>query len=370
MQGASRPLFRRPRFVPDVYSLLALQVRTVLCSLHPPLTAVHALSSWFSPSPTFLTPPRSFHQMFTPPPSPLPQKEPPLDRSAPAAPPESPPSATAKRKTASRIRWSILAVPIVLVLITLTTRYISHPVAFDSFSALHLESHDSSQFDDWGLHKRHPSPATPHVARASDSPTPSVTSVPTIPDNPPIPTPFPQPFDTTLSKNFSTQACVNFYTNMTLSLPFRRCRPFGLLAEYSSQFIEVSAWAADLYSELTVPKAGTDQRDVTERHDLGHMQHGPGRRHLFRQHELVRILAQDSMCYRTLSTESIRGKYTRCPRSLFPLSSSWMSIKPRHKCLLLRTSGHAKERLRPLLLPGPIRSPDSQQHETKLLVVH
>lgn len=176
--------------------------------------------------------------MFTPPPSPLPPKEPSFDQSAPPAPPESPPNTTAKRKTASRIRWSILAVPIVLVLITLTTRYISHPVAFDLFSALQLEPHDSSQFDDWGLHKRHPSPAAPHVARASGSPTPSVTSVPTIPNNPPLPTPFPQPFDTTLSKNFSTQACVNFYTNMTLSLPFRRCRPFGLLAEYSSRFIQ------------------------------------------------------------------------------------------------------------------------------------
>jgi hypothetical protein len=68
--------------------------------------------------------------------------------------------------------------------------------------------------------------------------------VPTIPDNPPLPTPFPQPFDTTLSKNFSTQTCSDFYNNMTLSLPFRRCRPFGLLAGYSSQFIEVITWPA------------------------------------------------------------------------------------------------------------------------------
>ena len=181
--------------------------------------------------------------MFTPPPSPLPPPEPSPDPSAPAVPPESSHNLTSKRKTTSRIRWSILTVPAVLILITLTTRYISHPALLDSFSALPQLPRDSSQFGDWGLHKRHPSPqdpTAPHAPRANTSPTPSVTTVPTIPNNPPLPTPFPQPFDTTLSKNFSTQACLDFYTNMTLSLPFRRCRPFGLLAEYSSQFIEVS----------------------------------------------------------------------------------------------------------------------------------
>lgn len=183
-------------------------------------------------------------QMFTPPPSPLPPPEPSSGLSAPAVSQELSPNAALKHKTTSRIRWSILAVPLVLVLITLTTRYISHPVLLDSFSALPHEPPDNPRFDDWGLHKRHPSPqhpVVPHAVRANTSPTPSVTAVPTIPVNPPLPTPFPQPFDTTLSKNFSTQACIDFYTNMTQSLPFRRCRPFGLLAEYSSQFIEVSA---------------------------------------------------------------------------------------------------------------------------------
>jgi hypothetical protein len=178
--------------------------------------------------------------MFTPPPSPLPPRKSFSDQSAPAVLPESLPSAAIKRRTASRTRWAILAVPAVLVLITLTTRCISHPALLDSISPFPLGPYDSSVFDDWGLHKPHPSPKNPvipHVVRANNNP--SVT-VPTIPNNPPLPTPFPQPFDTTLSKNFSTQACINFYTNMTLSLPFRRCRPFGLLAEYSSQFIQVS----------------------------------------------------------------------------------------------------------------------------------
>ena len=189
--------------------------------------------------------------MFTPPPSPLPPPEPSFDPPAPAVPPDPPCNAALKRKTTSRIRWSILAVPAVLVLITLTTRYISRPVPWGSFSAFPHEPHGSSQFDDWGPYKRHPSPqhhVVPLAARAKTGPTPTVTTVPTIPVNPPLPTPFPQPFDTTLSKNFSTQACVDFYTNMTLSLPFRRCRPFGLLAEYSSEFIDVSAWLSQARS--------------------------------------------------------------------------------------------------------------------------
>ena len=214
---------------------------TRLTHTHP---AINHTSSWFRPSPTFLTAPRSFHHMFTPPPSPLHPLEPSSDSSAPAVLPEPSPDAALKHKTTSRVRWSTLAVPAVLLLITVTTRCISHPALLDSFSAFPHEPHDSSQFYDWGLHKEHPNPqhpVVPHAARANISPTPSVIAVPTIPVNPPLPTPFPQPFDTTLSNNFSTQACIDFYNNMTLSLPFRRCRPFGLLAAYSSQFIEVSA---------------------------------------------------------------------------------------------------------------------------------
>ena len=203
----------------------------------------HPSSSWFRPPPTFLTPPRSFCRMFTPPPSPLPPPESSSGQPVPAVPPESSCSPALQRKRASGIRWSILAVPAVLILITLSTRYISHPALFDSISGNPHGPHDSAEFNDWGFHKRHPSPqhpTVPHVARADNDPLNSVITVPTIPTNPPLPTPFPQPFDTTLSRNFSTQACLNFFTNMTLSLQFRQCRPFGLLTQYSSEFIDVS----------------------------------------------------------------------------------------------------------------------------------
>lgn len=214
--------------------------------------------------------------MFTPPPSPLPPQESSSGQPTSVASAESSYNATLKRGRTSRIRWSVLAVPAVLVLITLTTRYISHPVLFDSISGFSREPHDDAEFDTWGLHNRHPQHiAVSHVARADDDQS-SVTTVPTIPVNPPLPTPFPQPFDTTLSRNFSTQACMDFYTNMTLSLQFRQCRPFGLLTQYSSQFILVSSLAMNsLYSaELTVLKAGTKQRDLAERHGLGHLQYG------------------------------------------------------------------------------------------------
>lgn len=182
--------------------------------------------------------------MFTPPPSPCPPQTSLSDKSVPVVSPEPSSDAALKHKGTSKIRWSILAIPAVLVLITLSTRYISHPILFDSISGFPHESYDSAGLNDWGLHDRHPSSQSnpiPHAARANDNPSPSVTTVPTIPDNPPLPTPFPQPFDTTLSKNFSTQACLDFYTNMTTSLPFRQCRPFGLLTQYSSQFIDVSS---------------------------------------------------------------------------------------------------------------------------------
>jgi len=193
--------------------------------------------------------------MFTPPPSPLPPQSLLPDSPASAVSPNSSPGAALKHKRSSKIRWSILAVPAVLVLITLTTQYLSHPVLFDSISGFPHEPSDSAEFHDWGLHKRHPIPqpyTIPHAARDSS---PSATTVPTIPVDPPLPTPFPQPYDTTLPGNFSTQACVDFYLNMTMSLPFRQCRPFGLLSQSSSQFIIVSSRPMILPSRVNDPES-------------------------------------------------------------------------------------------------------------------
>lgn len=175
-------------------------------------------------------------------------------------------SETAKQRVGRRTRWTILLVPLVLVLITVSTRYISHPAILDVFSADH-ETTDRqmwlSTLSDWRPHKRHASPdpmpqdggsqtiafPTPTSTNSSlilsTSPTPTSGSsvdqpLPTIPSAPPVlPTPFPQPLDSTMSRNFQTQQCLNFFNNMTQSATFRSCRPFSLLLVQSSAFIQV-----------------------------------------------------------------------------------------------------------------------------------
>lgn len=65
--------------------------------------------------------------------------------------------------------------------------------------------------------------------------------VPTVPSTPPnLPTPFPQPFDSDLGQNFSTQSCFDFLVNMTNTQPFRSCRPFGMLVDGSTGFADAS----------------------------------------------------------------------------------------------------------------------------------
>lgn len=76
------------------------------------------------------------------------------------------------------------------------------------------------------------------------------------------------------------------------------------------------------------------------------------------------------MRHRSFPAQFFCGKYTQRARSLCRLPSSWMPIQSGHECLLLRTSGHTTECLRPLLLPGLIRSSDPQQHKAKLLVMY
>ena len=90
-----------------------------------------------------------------------------------------------------------------------------------------------------------PSPSDPGTPPPTTTVPQTEQTIPPIPDennNPPaLPTPFPQPFDTTgATSNVTTQACANFFTNMTQTLPFRSCRPFSLLEQFSFEFIEVS----------------------------------------------------------------------------------------------------------------------------------
>lgn len=167
-------------------------------------------------------------------------------------------SANAKRVISRRMRWVVLIVPLILVLITAMTRYVTHPAALDVLSASPNMDWIPS-LTDWRPHKRHPFPqlqlATmsgsdivfPTAAPSPSSSTPTATTsippqaVPTIPSAAPVlPTPFPQPFDTSLQNNFTTLGCQNFFLNMTSTAAFRSCRPFSLLLQSSQAFIEVS----------------------------------------------------------------------------------------------------------------------------------
>lgn len=177
-----------------------------------------------------------------------------------------------KRRTGWRTYTIAIMFPLLLVLVTLSSRYFTlsrfvHLVAGifreSRLSAASAAGPRSISDSVHPLHRRQsglsadlsgiPAPTStvsgilfPSQGTASSSipptPTQSVSStVPTIPTSSPVlPTPFPQPFDTTLANNFTTSSCENFFTNMTQSLPFRQCRPFSFLSQTSSVFLQVS----------------------------------------------------------------------------------------------------------------------------------
>ena len=248
--------------------------------------------------------------MFTPPPSPLPvpfkyspHATPPVLYPLPSLPPShqrsmssavklsSPPTpatyaARERREHATvldihdrkrRTGWCTctmaISFPLLLVIVTLSTRYITpsrimHPVAglFPESRPNAASAYGANPISDSVhlLQRRQSGPSAdpsgvpaststpsgvlfPSLSAVSSSipptPTQSISStVPTIPSSSPVlPTPFPQPFDTTLANNFTTNSCENFFTNMTQSLPFRQCRPFSFLSQTSSAFLQVSA---------------------------------------------------------------------------------------------------------------------------------
>ncbi|CCL98222.1 uncharacterized protein FIBRA_00216 [Fibroporia radiculosa] len=174
-----------------------------------------------------------------------------------------------KRRTARHTRWTVLLIPLVLIIITLSTRYLSHPAVLDVLSpdsyppgwqnlAMSLLNGQSPRH---GRHSKRgqesgatstvisfqntsslPTPTSSSPSTSASSSTPSSTgdassSVPSIPTAPVLPTPFPQPF-TALPQTFSTESCQVFFENMTQAEPFRECRPFSLLFQSSEEFLE------------------------------------------------------------------------------------------------------------------------------------
>jgi hypothetical protein len=165
-----------------------------------------------------------------------------------------------KRQIAWRTGLTVIILPLLLALVTLVTRFSSRPLFLDSltgpsprtrvnFAVGNVRAGHSVHV----LHRRQTSttmqsdepPSTSSSAgvnfpsqSSSSSPPPSVTMIPSSP--PVLPTPFPQPFETTLGLNFTTNSCTTFFLNMTQTLPFRQCRPFSFLSQASSSFLQVS----------------------------------------------------------------------------------------------------------------------------------
>lgn len=178
-----------------------------------------------------------------------------------------------KRRIAWYTRLMVIAVPLVLVLVAFLRHFASRPLFLDLlvgpspgarvFVATGMDGTGHSMRP---LHRRQNGVTTMSLPVAipstlssvsglvfptiASTPTPTSTQgpsqvVPTIPSSAPdLPTPFPQAFDTTLGSNFTTLTCEAFFTNMTQSLPFRQCRPFSLLSQTSSAFLQVS-WLSE-----------------------------------------------------------------------------------------------------------------------------
>lgn len=225
--------------------------------------------------------------MFTPPPSPeMPRRG--GNVSPPSRRPEEQGSADIalypslspyeiKRRLGRRTKFCVILIPLVLVLITASTRYLAHPTFFDFLAEPPAPEWQpmAPSISNWTIHRRHPFPqdsspaatrtstssgtafpsAAPSTTRGgSASTTATATSdLPTIPASPPVlPTPFPQPYDTSFQKNFTSPGCYDFFVNMTNTAPFRSCRPFSLLLQSSAEFIDVIKFPS-YFHHSTVP---------------------------------------------------------------------------------------------------------------------
>ncbi|CAE6521434.1 unnamed protein product [Rhizoctonia solani] len=207
--------------------------------------------------------------MFTPPPSPLPT---PSDPFAAAGTEPSEPKLKGGRLS-SRQRLLGLVVPVVvLALISLTSRH-----AVDgSLDVNPSKAPAPRAAADWtrrvsGLKHHIPRQLSTDPADKLSTPTTTTSApyttapqqlgagasssvAPAIP-NPawPVPTPFPQPFDSSLSFNFSTSTCSDFFSSFTTNITFRACRPFSLLLGTSITFFNIQS----NLTELTAVMGGT-----------------------------------------------------------------------------------------------------------------
>jgi hypothetical protein len=198
---------------------------------------------------------------------------------SPSLPPPTLSPMQLKKQIGRRTKWTVLLIPLVLVLITASSRYLSYyrrprflhlteeeswippppmsPKAAHSGSERLLRHHvvprqvvdaeskataSSTAGLSFPTSAGTPTTSSPGgtAATAATTTPASAQPLPTVPyAAPTLPTPFPQPIDT-LEQNFTSEACYAFFLNMTESADFRTCRPFSLLLDSSNAFLEVS----------------------------------------------------------------------------------------------------------------------------------
>ncbi|KAG8717263.1 hypothetical protein FRC08_007891 [Ceratobasidium sp. 394] len=197
--------------------------------------------------------------MFTPPASPLPTPHDPLAAALAKPQPEKcvPAKEPDSKVVARRQRLIALVVPVViLVLISLVSRRAAHNPLVDHIpgvAPIRQKAHTPRHH----LPRQLTDPADQVPTATSTSTAPDATApqqlgagtavVPSIPSVPwPVPTPFPQAFDSSLAFNFSTTTCTSFFNEFTTNLTFRACRPFSLLLGTSTAFFDIQSNLTEL----------------------------------------------------------------------------------------------------------------------------
>ncbi|KAJ3712690.1 hypothetical protein C8R42DRAFT_727849 [Lentinula raphanica] len=233
-------------------------------------------------------------------------------------------SSDTKRRIGRQIKWTAIAIPAVLILITLSKHCLSgllelsmgwvndqqseahegiygltphmHNIDVETPHLPHSHHHRVSASQPTDLPQKHDREVARRqessdisvsietgTATATELATPTTTaapsgtdssaattsvpataqSLPSIPTSTPdLPVPFPQPWDSKISQNFSTQSCYNFFLNMTNSEDFRSCRPFGLLQNTSDDFADYQTNLTGMNSVIwgtCNPTPGIDQ---------------------------------------------------------------------------------------------------------------
>ncbi|KAH9899203.1 hypothetical protein C8Q73DRAFT_310243 [Cubamyces lactineus] len=181
-----------------------------------------------------------------------------------------------KKRIARRTRLTVFLVPLVLVLVGLSTRYLTRRATLDAFQPPPSWQDWAESAKQWRVHKRNPGASnvasvttvdgkkptgTALTLASTDSAEPTATNLgtATVPSTPPVlPTPFPQAFDSTLSTDFETVGCQAFFTNMTQTSAFLKCRPFSLLVKDSNAFIQQSQRNISLLNTIMWGTCNTD----------------------------------------------------------------------------------------------------------------